>query len=241
MNNHVGFLKKEISVVTIATVVIYFVAYAFQVGYARFYGYPLEFIGNDIVVILKTAGFLGVFLLSLYIFIENLILVKKPPFIFLVLCALFITLMLSIFFTGYKSTFGIFRGRWDEKHVVLLAFSASLIFSITQCKSVIASATSTLKLRNVVLSVTALIFSSYFSGWASGFIPDTLYVSKNGYYILNSFGTNLVLGKCENGQADFLIEGFDGGMVFKVVNRKESEQVKGCFMVSRKNSLKIRS
>lgn len=197
-----NFLKNEISTVTLLTVSMYSLAYIYQIGYSKFFNYPMDFISVDLTMLLQT--FVGIIVFPLAVsFMLKLFCDTAPPAINISLIIIFVFLIWYILsaIIGFDSAYS-----QDTYKAYLIAYS--FIFSL----SLILIATFLIKLKEFLprsplkfclfLSLMFLLLS-FCTGYLYASKTEHMYEDKDGFVLLNSFGNYFVLSKCNDGEASF--------------------------------------
>lgn len=211
-------LSKELSLVTVGTALIYTATYFIQVGVAIFYGYPLEFISIDMQSVLKTLA-IFMFVFSTFFHFASVpdsgvsgFFCKRNIVTFFVLS--FILLISLAFRHGNLTSFR--RDYIGITIVCATVFFFLLLISVSKSSLVLLNDSAIGLLKAVSVIVT---FASIFAG-LSGYVIACLQLnvyetSYNDYYFVNSFGSDMVLVKCDGIDKKFIKAEFEKDIIFK--------------------------
>lgn len=260
------FMKNDLSIIPLATVLAYGMSYFYHFGVADYYGYPSIFIVNDL-----NSFFNAIFGLGLFIFCSLFILLLLSwanninKGVWFPITILISTYMVAyLFFVGFDTPSSVFPEKGSITILTVMAFvfwpiNFFNIYSIVinrkinkEAQDYLSGKTKKFKIRENIKYLTknqlimfsilliAMILSiSYSSGKLYSYMNKDLYKLQDDEktYILNSFSDRIILGSCTKNQVTYTqMKIEDRLIVEKIEDETKVKLIKHCFELRGKNT-----
>ncbi|MDA5548598.1 hypothetical protein OP862_02275 [Yersinia massiliensis] len=226
-------IKNDITLVTIISIVSYGMVYFFQSGVARYFGYPTDFINIDLTMLIKTIfAFFGVLVFSLSLLDIHFSMVRLKIvhnlFIFFMFFWIF-----SLLVVGSFSPLASFYSGYMALPSYLALASISLVSSLAFLANLSKTNFSDFNYKSFMIAIVLIISTPYSFGWLSAYKTKDIFVSDD-LYLLNSYGTFLVLGKCSDGKSSFILTEGSQNLKFIKSDNADFNKLKKCFELASK-------
>ncbi|HFP9220517.1 TPA: hypothetical protein ACTXAA_000636 [Raoultella planticola] len=257
-------LTKQVSILTIFSVLAYAMAYYFQKGVASYYGYPDLFVKIDLNTLLYSAIWLLIFsFLFLGALYATLMFDLKEKYYVPFVVFIAVILIPNFYVIGFHWPFGYFSDTSVMNVGDILLFAmlflnyhnvvSSSIHSkrhehhmdsirkfgrLAEYKDVFYYLDLKILKSAFPLGVATLLILSHTFGKVTAFKNSEYYAvdGSNTKVLLNSFGSGFVVGECESNNAKFEFINDLKGMSFKIMSsKKEISKLKECFETRVKN------
>lgn len=218
---------KDLSVIPIASAILYVLTYAYLSGESFYFSYPTEFIDVNINIILNISfKILPIFLPLLFLFWFDI--TEKLNWLFYLLSGFYAVWALFTSVFGYKNPLKYAELFGSEKAIPLIALTiviALFMVCVILTKSIIRR-----KGNNCVFAFIIIFFLVYALAFLSGFLKSSdnkvAFAIDEGYtdirtrapYIIISKNSNgLILGRCDGYYKDFYISPYEEKAKFRRV------------------------
>ncbi|MDN0093878.1 hypothetical protein [Yersinia rohdei] len=228
-------IKNDLTLVTVISIVSYGVVYFFQSGIAQYFGYPVDFINVDLTMLIKT---IFAFFIALT-FLANLL---DIHFAFthlsirqnIITCIVFFFLF-SLYFMGSFNPLASFFYGYIAVPVHLMLSSITLVMSLVFIAKLSKNNFSEFSFKSFLIAIFLIMLTPYSLGWLSAYKTKNIFSSDN-LYLLNSYGSFLVLGECDNGKSSFILTEGNQGLKFSISDSDSVTKFKKCLEVASKKS-----
>ncbi|EKN5157282.1 hypothetical protein DVP88_08375 [Yersinia enterocolitica] len=208
--NNIKFLK-DISLISIISVLAYALTYVYQLGFAFYFRYPPEYIEVNVDSILKT---LIVITFVLMPFIATLGLDYKSEvkvsMWWLIFSAVFSYSAIYVFIFGIENPFLFITESRKYVFIVTILLAVSFLALVFLLK-IISNETCGWETKKFLSFLSVIItFVLFLScGFVAAAKNNSAYILYNksdasGFVLLSSFGNSLVFGKCHEGRVIFI-------------------------------------
>lgn len=251
-------LTKQVSLLTIFTVLAYAMAYCFQKGVASYYGYPDLFIKIDLNTLLYSAVWLLIFsFLFLGALYATLMFDLKGKYYVPLIVFVGVVLIPNFFIIGFHWPFGYFSDSSVMNAGDILLFAMLFLNYHNVVSTSIHSKRNKHHMESIKefgrlaeykdifyyidfkvirsafpLGVVTLLTLSHTFGKVTAFKSSEYYMVDNNpsKVLLNSFGSGFVVGNCDLDNARFEFISDLKGMEFKLLSSKQDViKIKNCF------------
>ncbi|WP_065357946.1 hypothetical protein [Kluyvera georgiana] len=231
---------KDLSVIPIASAILYVLTYAYLSGESYYYSYPAEFIDVNINIILNTSfKILPIFLPLLFLFWFDI--TGKLNWLFYILSGFYAVWVLLSTIFSYKNPLKYGELFGTEKAIPLIALI--VIVTLFMVCVVLAKSIARKKGEKCLMAFIMMFFLVYALAFLSGFLKSSenkvAFAIDEGYtdirtrapYIIISKNSNgLILGRCDGYDKDFYISPYDEKAKFRrVTNASKLNFYRHCF------------
>ncbi|WP_413725377.1 hypothetical protein [Sodalis sp. RH16] len=233
-------VKNKVPFVTVSTVAVYFIALAFQYGYAFFYGYPSEFIEIGVDTLLKTVSWVFIIIfpaVSVLYFYYITYKLERFWAVFLAIGGVFFLLYISVVGAVWPQTFLANGGFYIVTWMIFLSLYPVIFLSEGLMRGMLPF--NKISIGETLFLLPFIIVFAFSIGSLNAYKMINLFEVKNkqGVYLITSYGEKLVLGSCNKDEKIFSrTEGEDGIQFIKVIDPDEIDKVRACFLKIKKSA-----
>lgn len=219
------YIKKEIPLISVLTILSYFIVYFYHKGYSGFWGYPEEFIIINFSSVLSVG--VGIFISAFVMFISVTQHSKVADFTNKGIL-FFMPVVIGMFFISFL------LDRYIP-HLFKLSqytfFFLTVIFNIPALIYLGVRRFLDNHERYVFLVVTVILgvlIVPYGVGWLMAEVKSPLFNSSKGF-LVSRYDNNFIFGHCRMENASFEMISVDKNIELKALKAIERKQVKTCF------------
>jgi hypothetical protein len=228
-------IKNDLTLVTVISIVSYGVVYFFQSGIAQYFGYPVDFINVDLTMLIKTifAFFIALVfsasLLDIHFFIDRLNIKQN-----IIICTAFFYVFSLYIMSSFNPLASFFYG-YMAVPVHLVLSSITLVMSLVFIAKLSKSNFSEFSFKSFLIAIFLIMLTPYSFGWLSAYKTKSIFTSDS-LYLLNSYGSFLVLGECDNGKSSFILTEGNQNLKFSISDSDSVAKFKKCLELTSKKS-----
>ncbi|EPC8046412.1 hypothetical protein ACR3GP_002803 [Yersinia enterocolitica] len=229
-------IKNDLTLVTVISIVSYGVVYFFQSGIAQYFGYPVDFINVDLTMLIKTifAFFIALAfsatLLDIHFSIARLSIKQN-----IVICIAFFFIF-SLYIMGSFNPLASFFYGYIAVPAHLVLSSTTLVMSLVFIAKLSKNNFSEFSFKSFLIAIFLIMLTPYSFGWLSAYKTKNIFISDN-LYLLNSYGSFLVLGECNNGKPSFILTEGNRDLKFSISDSDSVAIFKKCLELASKKQL----